>query len=101
MDDSCEDFAFYFDTQAICRLISLETVKKIGKPDLAAIPIGAYEPRDFTPSPQTSTPRIRPKFFSDLAQNMPLRIHWGTGFQLTLQPISVPLGALKTLSELG
>ena len=48
-----------------------ETAKILGEPDLAAIPIGAYEPRDFM-KPAHINPEEAVKVFNDLGQNMRL-----------------------------
>ena len=87
------DFAFYFAGDAGYSSNFKETVKKLGKPDLAAIPIGAYEPRDFMKSAHIN-PEEAVKVFSDLGAKYAIGIHWGT-FKLTLEPMDEPPNRLK------
>ena len=87
------DFAFYFAGDAGYSSDFKETVKKLGEPDLAAIPIGAYEPRDFMKSAHIN-PEEAVKVFSDLGAKYAIGIHWGT-FKLTLEPMKEPPERLK------
>jgi L-ascorbate metabolism protein UlaG (beta-lactamase superfamily) len=87
------DFAFYFAGDAGYSSDFQETVKKLGKPDLAAIPIGAYEPRDFMKSAHIN-PDEAVKVFSDLGAKYAIGIHWGT-FKLTMEPMNEPPNRLK------
>ena len=87
------DFVFYFAGDTGYSSDFKETVKKLGKPDLAAIPIGAYEPRDFMKSAHIN-PEEAVKVFGDLNANYAIGIHWGT-FKLTLEPMNEPPIRLK------
>ena len=87
------DFAFYFAGDAGYSPDFMETVKKLGKPNLAAIPIGAYEPREFMKSAHIN-PEEAIKVFSDLGAKYAIGIHWGT-FKLTLEPMNEPPKRLK------
>ena len=87
------DFVFYFAGDTGYSSDFKETVKKLGKPDLAAIPIGAYEPRDFMKSAHIN-PEEAVKVFGDLDANYAIGIHWGT-FKLTLEPMNEPPIRLK------
>ena len=87
------DFTFYFagDTGYSDDFIKL--AKRFKKIDLAAIPIGAYEPRDFMKSAHVN-PEEAVKIFTDLRAKYAIGIHWGT-FKLTLEPLDEPPLRLK------
>ena len=87
------DFTFYFAGDTGYSSDFTKTVKKLGKPDLAAIPIGAYEPRDFMKSAHI-TPEEAVKVFIDLGAKYAIGVHWGT-FKLTLEPMNEPPIRLK------
>lgn len=89
------DFAFYFAGDAGYSSDFKETVKKLGSPDLAAIPIGAYEPREFMKSAHIN-PEEAVKVFSDLGAKYAISVHWGT-FKLTLEPMNEPPIRLKNV----
>jgi L-ascorbate metabolism protein UlaG (beta-lactamase superfamily) len=55
---------------------------------LAAIPIGAYEPREFMESAHIN-PEEAVKAFGALGAKRAIGIHWGT-FKLTLEPMKEP-----------
>ena len=82
------DFAFYFAGDTGYSSDFTKTVKKLGIPDLAAIPIGAYEPREFMKSAHIN-PEEAVKVFRDLGAKYAIGIHWGT-FKLTLEPMNEP-----------
>lgn len=67
-----------------------------GAPDLALIPIGAYEPRWFM-SAQHIDPEEAVKILLDQGARRAMGIHWGT-FQLTGEPRQEP--ALRLAAEL-
>ncbi|RYB07963.1 MBL fold metallo-hydrolase [Lichenibacterium ramalinae] len=69
-------------------------------PDLALLPIGAYEPRWFMQA-QHMDPFDAVQAHRDLAAGLSLGIHWGT-FQLTDEAIDAPLEALaRAKAEAG
>ena len=67
---------------------------RLGAPDVALIPIGAYEPRWFM-SAQHVNPAEAVRIFKDVAAGHALGIHWGT-FQLTDESRDAPRMALAT-----
>ena len=82
------DFSFYFAGDTGYSDDFIETAKRLGSPDLAAIPIGAYKPRDFMKSSHIN-PEEAVTVFSDLGAKYAIGIHWGT-FKLTLEPMDEP-----------
>lgn len=69
-----------------------EARRRIGRPDLALIPIGAYAPRWFM-SPQHTNPTEAVQILEDLEAARAVGIHWGV-FQLTNEPRDEPLELL-------
>ncbi len=73
---------------------------RLGPPDLALIPIGAYEPRWFM-SDQHINPDEAVQIHRDLRSRLSLGMHWGT-FQLTDEPrLAPPADLRKALSATG
>ena len=69
-------------------------------PDVALLPIGAYEPRWFMQA-QHMDPSDAVRAHRDLGVSMSLGIHWGT-FQLTDEAIDAPLAGLaRARAEAG
>jgi L-ascorbate metabolism protein UlaG (beta-lactamase superfamily) len=66
----------------------LEIGEKLGPFDLAAIPIGAYEPRWFMKSKHIN-PDESVKVHRDIQASKSIAIHWGT-FPLTDEPLDEP-----------
>jgi len=62
---------------------------RLGAPDLALLPIGAYEPRWFM-SPVHMNPADAVQAFADLGAKRAIGMHFGT-FQLTAEPIEAPI----------
>jgi L-ascorbate metabolism protein UlaG (beta-lactamase superfamily) len=62
--------------------------RRIGRPDLALIPIGAYAPRWFM-SAQHTDPNEAVQILQDLEAARAIGIHWGV-FQLTDEPREEP-----------
>lgn len=67
---------------------------RIGPPDVALIPIGAYAPRWFM-ADQHVDPTEAVRIFRDVRADKALGIHWGT-FQLTDEAREAPVEALAT-----
>jgi L-ascorbate metabolism protein UlaG (beta-lactamase superfamily) len=66
--------------------------QRCGAPDLAMIPIGAYEPRWFM-AEQHCNPEEAVKIHLELGAKRSIGMHWGT-FQLTDEAREAPLTAL-------
>jgi len=69
-----------------------EVRARLGAPDVALIPIGAYAPRWFMAA-QHVDPAEAVRIFSDVGADRALGIHWGT-FQLTDEAREAPVGEL-------
>ena len=83
-----DDFSFYFAGDSGYSSDFKETAKRLGNPTLAAIPIGAYEPRDFMKAAHMN-PEEAVKAFEDLQAKYGVAIHWGT-FKLTTERMDEP-----------
>ena len=72
----------------------IDIKKKIGKPDLVAIPIGAYKPRDIMKYSHLN-PDEALKTFVDLEAKKAVAMHWGT-FILGQEGVDEPINAIKS-----
>jgi len=94
------DFSFYFAGDSGYSTDFQETARRVGSPTLAAIPIGAYEPRDFMKAAHMN-PEEAVQTFKDLGAQYAVAIHWGT-FKLTTERMDEPPKRLKhSLKEHG
>ncbi len=82
------DFSFYFAGDTGYSDDFKVTRARLGAPDLAAIPIGAYDPRDFMEASHIN-PEEAVQVLIDLEAKKAVPIHWGT-FKLTLEPMAEP-----------
>jgi L-ascorbate metabolism protein UlaG (beta-lactamase superfamily) len=87
------DFSFYFAGDSGYSDDFKETSKRLGGPTLAAIPIGAYEPRDFMKAAHMN-PEEAVQTFVDLGAKYAVAIHWGT-FKLTTEQMDEPTVRLR------
>jgi L-ascorbate metabolism protein UlaG (beta-lactamase superfamily) len=71
--------------------------ERLGSPDAALIPIGAYAPRWFM-APQHVDPDAAVKIFQDVGARRAIGIHWGT-FQLTDEPRGEPAELLAAAAR--
>jgi len=77
-----------------------EIARRLGAPDLALLPIGAYEPRWFM-APQHMNPDDAVRAHIDLGARLSIAIHFAT-FHLTDEAIDAPAAALAVaLRERG
>ena len=74
-----------------------EIRKRVGEPDLAAIPIGAYSPRSFMKNSHVN-PGEAVDIFLDLGAKKAVAIHWGT-FKLSTELLDEPPGKLQSALE--
>jgi L-ascorbate metabolism protein UlaG (beta-lactamase superfamily) len=71
-----------------------EIGKRLGPPDLALVPIGAYEPR-WMMAPVHMNPAEAVQAHLDLGAKRSIGMHFGT-FQLTDEPMDAPVSGLAT-----
>ena len=88
-----DDFSFYFAGDTGYSDDFVETRKRLGAPDLAAIPIGAYDPRDFMKDAHIN-PEEAVQILKDVGAAKAVPVHWGT-FKLTLEPMAEPPARLR------
>ncbi len=90
---SCESFSFLFVGDTGYSPDFADIGKRFGPIDLAAIPIGAYEPRWFMSEAHVN-PEEAVNIHLDIRARYSVGIHWGT-FQLTDEPMDEPPVRLK------
>lgn len=88
-----EGFRFFFTGDSGYCPHFKDIGQKLGPFDLAAIPIGAYEPRWFMRYHHV-TPEEALKIHLDIVSKQSVAIHWGT-FILTDEPLDEPPARLK------
>jgi L-ascorbate metabolism protein UlaG (beta-lactamase superfamily) len=95
-----EDFRFYFGGDTGYSHHFKETGDRFGPFDLAALPIGAYEPRWFMKNHHIN-PEEAVQAHIDIRARKSVAIHWGT-FILTDEPLDEPPERLKkAMAEKG
>ena len=78
----------------------IDIKNRLGSPDIAAIPIGAYAPRDIMKRSHLN-PEEAVQCLIDLDAGLGLAMHWGT-FILTHEPVDEPVKKLyEKLKEYG
>lgn len=87
------DYQFYFAGDTGYSADFKRTAERLGAPDFAAIPIGAYAPREFMKSSHIN-PEEAVQVFRDLGAKRAMGIHWGT-FKLTMEPMAEPATRLE------
>lgn len=86
------DHKIYFAADTGYTKFFKEIRARLGAPDLALLPIGAYEPRWFM-GPVHMDPADAVQAFQDLGAAQAIGMHFGT-FQLTAEAIDAPLHSL-------
>ena len=76
-----------------------EVRERLGAPDVALVPIGAYEPRWFMEQVHVDPPEAL-RFAEDVGARHVLPVHWGT-FDLAEEPIDEPPRALAAAARLA
>ena len=95
-----DEFSFLFTGDSGYTELFRQIGEKLGPFDLAAIPIGAYEPRWFM-KPHHMDPEEAAQVHLDLKSRKSVAIHWGT-FILTDEPLDEPPKKLaEALREKG
>ena len=91
------DYSFYFAGDSGYTEDFAITKQKLGAPDLAALPIGAYAPRNFMKDSHM-TPEEAVQALEDMDAGQAVAVHWGT-FKLTIEPLAEPPKRLQAELE--
>ncbi|MEO9102249.1 MAG: MBL fold metallo-hydrolase [Burkholderiaceae bacterium] len=91
------DFSFYFAGDTGYSADFTEIGRRFPGLDLAAIPVGAYEPRWFMKTQHVNPPEAV-QIHQDLGVRRSIGVHWGT-FDLTDEPMDAPIGALPAARD--
>lgn len=83
-----DDFRLYFSGDSGYCPAFREIRERVGAPDVALLPIGAYEPRWFM-KPAHMNPEEAVQSYIDLGARKFVAMHWGT-FRLTDEPMLEP-----------
>ena len=95
-----DGYQFYFAGDTGYSADFTETRERLGAPDFAAIPIGAYEPRKFMRESHCN-PEEAVRIFQDLGAGQAIEVHWGT-CKITLEPLAeAPQRLRAALQEAG
>lgn len=89
------DFVFYFAGDMGYSRDALDIGERFGGFDLAAIPVGAYEPRWFMRN-QHVNPEEAVQVHKDVRARQSLGIHWGTFQGMTDEPLDQPIADLES-----
>ena len=88
-----DGYQFYFAGDSGYGADFIEAKSRLGSPNFAAIPIGAYEPRDFMKDSHCN-PEEAVQIFEDLGAQHAVAVHWGT-FNLSVEPMTDPPEKLR------
>ncbi|MDA7599127.1 MBL fold metallo-hydrolase [Alphaproteobacteria bacterium] len=83
-----DGYQFYFAGDTGYGPDFIRTRENLGAADFAAIPIGAYDPREFMKSAHVN-PEEAVQIFQDIGAKKAVAVHWGT-FKLTMEPMAEP-----------
>lgn len=100
VEDEPAGFSFYFAGDTGYSSHFKEIRETIGSPDLALIPIGAYEPRWFMSEVHVD-PDQAVQAFHDLQAGRMLPVHWGTFPMAEEGMMEPPTRMLETAQRLG
>ncbi|HYF61033.1 MAG TPA: MBL fold metallo-hydrolase [Burkholderiaceae bacterium] len=90
-------FSFWYSGDTGYAPVFAEIGRRLGGFDLAAIPVGAYEPRWFMKD-QHVDPGEALRILDDVGAREAIGVHWGT-FELTDEPLDAPAAALAAAMD--